>query len=122
MIRYEELISGRARTFFSISSPMASQTAKCTQRARFDNAIFKADGRVAKANGRFLKDCYFYARLRRRPEKPIRALESRSDIAPRKQFINGRAAVRSRTCKANSRFIKKCNCVKEVEPQPYDSI
>ena len=87
MIPYEELISGRAQTFFSKASPMAvkangrfiteirtlSQTAKRTQRARFDNAIFKADGRVAKANGRFLKDCYFYARLRRRPEKPIRA-------------------------------------------------
>ena len=136
MIPYEELISGRARTFFSKASPMAVkangrfikevrtllQTAKCTQRARFDNAIFKADGRVAKANGRFLKDCYFYARLRRRPEKPIRALESRSDIAPRKQFINGRAAVRSRTCKANSRFVKEMQLCQGSGTATLDSV
>ena len=111
MIPYEELISGRAQTFFSKASPMAVRAnGRFIKEIRTvaDGQIHTtgALGRVAKANGRFFKDCYFYARLRRRPEKPIRALESRS----------------SRTCKANSRFIKEMQLCQGNGTATLDSV
>ena len=66
--------------------------------------LIAANDRFIKANGRFIKAGHFQARL----------LEVRSDIAPRKQFINGQPSEakpivvvsRQALTTANGRFIK----------------